>query len=436
MPPRDERELAARLALVLDGEPAAEPEVASLAAVLERATEPARFAVPDAEVERALAGARPRLLRGRERPNRPRRIVVAVAGVAVVAAGVLAVTLSNLPGVDIEGKALAALDGGGILRVDERIVPARRGTFPPSERMTWIDQRGGRLYSIHFVGGNTAEITLVEPGRIYRYEPQRNLVVTGRDCRALEGGCPIDPVAFYRRALLAPGGVRYEKTHVRGRPAYRLTLPIQKLPGAVSVEQRALVDAKTFRPLRIVWLERRGTAPLRPVSIIRFTSVVHIPRDSTELQGIFVLRLPQGTHIVQRRAPGRSLRLVGTRALSLSEARRVQAPLHWLGRSFDGRRLQGIERIRWNAGIAYRLRYRGLTVWNYRSVIPPDLVAGRIGAEPKVVPFLHGVARFYGSRSGRLVLELDTRGRSVAVVAPDLYKEQLLRVLKALKPLQ
>ena len=109
--------------------------------------------------------------------------------------------------------------------------------------------------------------------------------------------------------------------------------------------------------------------------------------------------------------------------------------MRWLGRSFDGRRLLAIEQIRWNSGSVYRLRYRGLTVWNYSAVIPPDLLAGRLEAEPKVVPFLHGVARFYGSRSGRLVLELQVGRRSVAVVAPDLYKSQLLRVLRALKPL-
>jgi len=43
---RDERELAARLARVLDGQEPPEDELATLVTVLERVTEPARFDVP------------------------------------------------------------------------------------------------------------------------------------------------------------------------------------------------------------------------------------------------------------------------------------------------------------------------------------------------------------------------------------------------------
>lgn len=429
----DARDLAARLARVLDGEPAAEPEVASLAAVLERAVEPARFEVADEEVERALASARPRL----GRSTRPARIALAFGAAAVAAAAVLAVTLVNLSGVDIESKALAALDKGrAILHLEERIAPARRGAFRPSERMTWIDPRTRRLYSIQLVRSRPVEFTLAEPGRVMRYEPQRNLVVTGPDCRALENACPVDPVLFYRRALVKPGSVRAKQTKVGGRKAYLLTLPVQTLPGAVSVEQQVLVDAKTYLPRRIVWLERRGNGAFRPASVIRITSIERVPRDSSELAGVFQLALPEGVRVIQRVAPGKPLQVTRMRQLTLAAAARVRPPLRWLGRSFDGRLLRSIDEVRWNVGKAYRLRYHGLTVWNYTGVVPSELVAGRAGAPVKSIPFLHGVARFYGSRTGKLVLELDVGRRSVAVVAPDLYKEQLLRVLRALKPLR
>jgi hypothetical protein len=429
----DDRDLAARLARALDGEPAAEPEVASLAAVLERAVEPARFEIAEEEVERALAAARPRL----HRSTRPPRIALAFGAAALAAAAVLAVTLVNLSGVDIESKALAALDRGrAILRLDERIAPARRGTFRPSERMTWFDPSTKRLYSIQLVHSQPLEITLAEPGRVMRYEPQRNLVVTGPGCRALENACPVDPVLFYRRALASPGAARTKQTEVGGRKAYILTLPVQTLPGQVSVEQQVLIDAKTFLPRRIVWLERRGNGAFRPTSVIRITSVEHVSRQSPELAGVFQLALPDGVRVIQRVAPGKPLRLTGMRPLSPAAAARVRPPIRWLGRSFDGRPLRSIAEVSWNAGRAYRLRYRGLTVWNYTGVVPSELVAGRVGAAVKPIPFLHGVARFYSSRTGKLVLELDVGRRSVAVVAPDLYKEQLLRVLQALKPLR
>lgn len=434
MPRPDERELAARLARALDGDPSAEPDVAGLAVLLERATEPDRFELSEAEVETALAAARTRLESRGARRKRPPRIALAFAAAVAAAVVVLVVTFVQLPGVDVEGKALAALETGRILRLDERITPARRGTFPPSERLTWIDSREGRLYSIQLVRGEAAEITLVEPGRAVRYEPQRNLIVTGRDCRALEG-CPLDPILLYRRALHDPRA-RSREVELRGLKVYRITLPVQELPGAVSVRQEALVDAKTFLPLRITWLERRGTGPFRPASTIEITSVKRIRRDSPELQGVFQVLPGEGTRVEQRLSSGHPLRLLGVRRLTSAEAARVNPPLRWLGSAFDGRKLQRLEEVRWNAGRAYRLRYRGLTVWNYTSVIPPDLVVGRLSAAVKTVPFLHGVARFYGSRSGHLVLELDVAGRSVAVVAPDLYKAQLLRVLRALKPLR
>jgi len=49
---REEQALAARLARALDGRERPEGDVATLVTVLEQATGPARFQVPDEEIER------------------------------------------------------------------------------------------------------------------------------------------------------------------------------------------------------------------------------------------------------------------------------------------------------------------------------------------------------------------------------------------------
>src|SRR5207244_12006434 len=126
-------------------------------------------------------------------------------------AGAVAVLVScrvRMPGADIEGKARAALGvGATILKVEERIVPAVPGTFRPSTRTAWLDPARGLERWKQVSGGRTIEETLVRPGHFSRYLPLQNLIVVASSCRAFASGCAdvVDPVAFYRRALLAHG---------------------------------------------------------------------------------------------------------------------------------------------------------------------------------------------------------------------------------------
>ena len=435
---RDERELAARLARVLDGEEAPGAELASLATVLELATEPARIEISEHEVEQALAGARPRL---QQRPLRPTRrpqlrLAAAVGAAAAAAFAVLVVTFTQLGGVDVEGKALAALGGPGtVLHVDERIVPAVPGTFPPSTRSVWLDPGNQRLAWSQLVKGVPMETTLVENGRVSRYLPAQDTVVVGSSCLAFASGCAevLDPIGFYREALRAPGAVRAKRERIGGRDVYRLTLPVQSLPDAVRIEQRATIDARTYLPREIDWLEQRPGGVRHPVSKILITKIERVP--AAEAGENFVLPLPVGVRVIQRTAPKTPLRLLGQRRLSLAEARAVTPKLLWLGEFYKGRALLEIDRVHWSAGVAFRLRYEDVTVWNYTRVIPPELVAGRLAAPSKTLPAKHGVARFYEARGGRIVTELETGGRSVAVVGPSLLKEDFIRFIDALKPL-
>ena len=433
---REDRKLAARLARALDGLETGDDEAGRLAAVLERAAEPARFDVADPQVEQALAQIRPRV-RAEAPARRVPRIGLAFAVAAVAAAAVLVVTLVQLPGVDVQSKALAALGRPGtILSVEERVEPGTPGAFPPSTRVAWIDSKGGRVLWTQPAHGIPVEMMLLDHGRVSRYLYQRDLLVVGSSCRAFASGCAdvVDPIAFYRNALLGRGAVESKEEELRGKPVYRLTLPVQTLPDAVRIEQRVTISAKTFLPRLIEWREQRPGEPERTAARIIVRSIQHLtPQEAGE---VFVLPLSSETRVLERIAPGKTLRKVGERRLSLAQARRLAPRLLWLGRRFAGRRLTRIEEVRWNAGTAYRIRYRGVTVWNYTNVVPPELVPGRVGAPSKTVPGRNGVAHFYPSRQGELVAELERGARSAAVIAPGLYKEDVFHLIEALRPLR
>ena len=433
---RDEQELAARLARVLDGEETPGDELASLATVLERATEPARFEISEQEVEQALATVRPRLELRKHRRRRQPRLVLAFGTAAAAALAVLVVTFTQIGGLDVEAKALAALGGPGtVLHVDERIVPAVPGTFPVSTRTVWLDPGRHREAWGQVVRGIPIETTLVENGRVSRYLPEQNTVIVASSCLAFASGCAevLDPVGFYREALRAPGIVKSKRERIGGRDVYRLTLPVQSLPDAVPIEQRATIDAKTYLPVEIDWLEQRPGEGLRVVTRILVTRVERLSEEAAA--EAFILPLSAGARIIQRAAPKAKLRLLGQRRLSLAEARGVVPKLLWLGDFYRGRTLLGVDQVRWNAGVAFRFRYDDITVWNYTSVIPPDLVAGRLAAPSKTLPAPLGVARFYSSRTGNVVAELERGGRSVAVVAPMLFKEDYFALIRGLRPL-
>lgn len=430
---RDERELAARLARVLDGQERGQDEVAALVTLLERATEPARFEVAEDIVERELARVRP-CARGEVRaPRGAPRLALAFGAIAAAAVALLVFTFVRLPGVDVEGRALAALGGDGtVLKIEERIDAAVPGTFRASTRTVWLDPSRGLARWSQIAQNLRVEETLVEPGRIVRYLPEQNLVVVGSSCRAFASGCAdaVDPVAFYRRALEGAGTVRSK----RERSVYRLTLPLQELPDAVRVEQRVTIDATTFLPTSIEWREQRPGGQIHTVSRVVIESIERIPRGGL-VQDVFQLQVPPNVRVEQRTASREPIKTPVVTRLSLAAARRIRPPLLWFGREHPYRPLRSIEKLQYAEGAAYRLRYGGVTVWNYAGVVPPELLSSRFGGPGKTIPVGDDVVHFY-SAGARLVAELDRAGRSVAVVAPEYVKEDLIAALQLLRPLR
>ena len=427
---RDERVLAARLARVLDGDERGDDELRALVTVLERATEPARFELPAEDVEHELARARPRLQARPRRRHEP-RLALAFGAAAVAAVALVVFTFVRLPGVDVEGKALAALAGGSILKIEERIEPVVPGTFPASTRTVWLDRKRGLEKWTQVLSNLRVEETLVEPHRISRFLTAQNVIIVGTSCRAFASGCAdvIDPVSFYRRALAGDAHVKAK----RSGDVYELTVPVQTLPDAVRIEQHVTIDADTFLPKTIVWTEQKPGRRARAFSRIVITSVQRLPRR--EAVGVFSLSQFGPAKVVQRTTSREPLRKLGETRLSLAQARRLDPPLLWLGPSYLGQRLRGIDALRWNAGVAYRLRYGPATVWNYSTVVPPELAPNRFGAGLKPLPVGRNVARFYSSASGKSVAEIDTRTRSAAVVAPLYGKEDVYGAVQRLRAL-
>jgi hypothetical protein len=424
---RDEQALAARLARALDGREQPEGDVATLVTVLERATEPARFQVGDEEVERALARVRPRLERPRRAPRPSSRLALAFGAVTAAAIAVVVFTFVRLPGTDVEAKALSALGGpGSILEIRETIAPAVPGTFPSSTRTVWLDSSRGVAHWVQLVGGRRVEEVLVRHGGMRRFLPGQHLLIVGSSCRAFASGCAelVDPVAFYRRAL-ADGGTVETK---RDGDVYHLTLPLQTLPDAVRIEQRVTIDAKTFLPTLIEWRENG-----RPVSRIGIESIERIPRDQVFER--LDLPIPPGTRVEQRTASGQPLRKLGETHLTLARARSLDPPLLWLGPEYAFRKLKSIDRVDWNAGSAYRIRYGQITLWNFSKVVPPSVLAARVSAPSKPIPIDGNVAHFYYTPSGRVVVEIDRGDYSVALVAPSYTKTNILDALQRLEPL-
>jgi hypothetical protein len=433
MPPRDEVALAARLDRVLAGREPRLGEAGALAAVLERAVAPARFEVEPAEVERALEAA----LRRRVSTSQARfsRLAVGLAAVAAAAAAVaLVVVLTRSSSLRLEGRALAALGGPRtVLHVVERIEPARPGAFPPSVRSGWIDSTGARVRWTQYVRGRRVAVTLLEHGRVSTYVPADAVVVVATSCRAFASGCAalVDPVELYRRALQRSGSSA-TRTDYEGRPAFVLTLRVQDLPDAVRISQRVTIDGETYLPRRIEWIEQRPGRAAHAYSVIR---VVRVRRIRSAVPGAFELAAP-GARVVQRVAPGRNLRKLGERKLTLPQARRLRPPLLWLGPDYFGQPLTGIRQIRWNAGTAYRIRYGVLTLWNYGALIPPEIAANRYTYAKDLPLRGGGLVRFYQARDGRLVAERERADRSVAIIGAEFGKESFYDALGRVFPLR
>jgi hypothetical protein len=434
---REERALAAQLDRVLDGRERADGELAALASLLERAAAPSRFEVGAAEVEGALAAALARLRPRLRRPTRVRPVVggLALAG-AVAAVLVVVLTRGSAVPLHVEEPALAALGGpSSVLRVIERVEPTRPGAFPVNVRVGWIDARGKRIRWDEYVRGRKVVETLLEGSRVSRYLIPENVVFVGTSCRAFASGCAelVDPIELYRRALQR-STARTSRTTFDGRAAFVLRLPVQSLPDAVRIEQRVTIDRTTYLPLLIEWVEERSGSKPRAFSRILIKRVREVPAAAVGFA--FELNAPTA-RVIQRVTPGSGLRKLSERRLSLAQAQALIPPLQWLGPDYIGQPGSAIDELRWNAGTAYRIRYGNLlTVWNYGRLVPPEIAASRY-VPAKVVPLIDGrIARFYQAQDGRVVLELEGPGRSIALIGPQFGKESLFDALQRLQPLQ
>ena len=415
----DEREAARRLAAVLDGAEAADADLAATVRVLRDAAAVARFDLSETEVERALERARP----ARAAPPPGPRL--RVAGVLVAAAAVLAAAIllilpftSGPVDVDVQARALAALGSRGqVLGVSEVVRPGPRAGFPVSTRTGWLDPARDRQRWTQTVGGTVVAQTLVDHGRVTRYDPAAGTAVVATSCAALASGCAesVDPIAFYREALAAAGPLRTHARTEHGRRVYRITLPVERLADATRIVQVATLDATSFLPRRIEWrqLDARGRA--RTFATIAVGSILRV--DADELSpGVLDLKLPPGTPITQLTAPGQPVRVLGVRRVTLAQARALEPRPWWLGPRFRGNRASDVAVVRYTGGTAVRIRYGRTTVWTYSRVVPPLLLGRRVPL--KTIPVNGGVARFYAARSGGLIGERSIRGGTVAVTTP------------------
>ena len=412
----DDRALARMLADALDGEEPPTDELRAIVQVLEAAAAEARLDVPAQETEQALRAARPA-------PRARRRIwpaaAIAVAVVAAAAALLLAGPFGSGPAADVQAQALAALGGrGSVLEVVERIAPGPEGGFAPSTRTGWIDPTRGRAAWVQRAAdGVVLDRTVVERGRITRYDPATHTALVAPSCVALATGCAtaVDPIAVYRRALTRLAATETQPVTYRGRPAYRFTLPMQRLPDATRVAQVVTVDAHTLLPERIEWRVRRPGGRPRAAAVIDIRKALVTPRELAP-QDAFGVVLPPGTAVTELQSPGRPVRLTGVRRLTLAQARALRPAVDWLGPRFAGHRLGAIELLRYGPGTAVRLRYGPLLIWNYGRVIPPPLL-GTAGVPVKQFPAGSRTARLYQTAAAGIALEVDRPGGTVAVTA-------------------
>jgi hypothetical protein len=424
-----DRRTACELARILDGESPGDGEALALARTLNRAADAARMPLSEAEIERALATIQPRLSTPDRRPRArgPRLAAgLALALAAVVAAILLASRLSNGPVVDVQARAISAIGRHAVLAVTEE-VSAGSAAVTPSRRTGWFAPDGDARWT-QTAGGRTVAETLVLHGRVTRYTPGSRSAVIAISCRALASACAdaVDPVADYRRALLASPPGELSVSH-QGAD-YLLTLPVQDVARARRVTQVVTLDSATFLPVRIVWQDDGRT-----VAAIRVEQISAVARGSVPA-GTFTLDLPPSTRVREVSSVG-PVRLLSARPISLDRARSLPPRALWLGPRFAGRALSHIELLRYTGGRAVRISYGRTSVWTYTRVVPPALLGDRL--IPLKSAVLGGrLIRFYRSRRGLLVAEVDTAGATAAVVAPELAGTAIFEVAGRLRALR
>jgi RNA polymerase sigma-70 factor (ECF subfamily) len=411
-----EREAARRLAEVLDGAEPGDADVATVARVpaMRRG---ARFDV--ALRDRGGARARPAAPAAaevaaphrRRRPGRRGRLAVAL---------VRALPFTSGPAdVEVQARALAALGGGGqVLSVAEEIRPGPGESFPTSVRTGWIDVNGDRQRWTQSVDGTIVAETLVDHGRVTRYDRVAGTAVIATSGAALASGCAdsVDPIAFYRRALQAAGPLRTAARTIDGHRVFRVVLPVQRLADAVRIVQVATIDAQTYLPRRIDWREISAGGHAQTFAEIVIRDVTR-EEGANLTPGLLDLELPPGTQTTQLAPPGVPVRLLGQERLTLAQARALDPRPWWLGAG-RGPLADQHRAPPFTGGTAVRIRYGPTTLWAYGRVIPPPLLGAQVPG--KTLPLSGGaVGRFYSTPGGVLIGERSIPSGTVAVEAPE-----------------
>ena len=383
---------------------AAPDEAKQLAALLERAAEPARIDVPPAEIERALAQVSPRRRHSLLRPG-------LAAGAAAAAA--IAVLLLLLPSrqESVQARAAAALGGKNTVLHLQEIVTS---TVGGETRDVWFDAARGRArWTERAPDDAIIAETLVEPNRFDRVIRAGNVHLTGRSCSSIAAGCSqlLDPVSRYRDVLRSEHAKAVRSTFA-GRSVYRLVLPLQ-----ARLSQIAYVDAETFLPRRLEWLERGSV-----VSTIDIADVRALPRSEAPAQAF---ARPKGGRLVVIAPAGR---FESARRLSLAEARQLKP--FWLG----PRGLQSIFERRYANGSVVVARYASdREVWTYDRIVPPALLVQRL-SETKSLEINGRPATFVEIRGRPAVVQ--DGSPSVAVVDRFGTKEEVFGVFRRVERLR
>lgn len=389
-------------------------EAVRLAALLERAAEPARVDVPRAEVEHALERVRPASRRWAA-ARVPRLAVGAAAAFAAVLALAL---LGPRQQQDVEARALSALGGpDSVLHLKLDIFSRITGATGTTHRDVWYDAARGRArWTNRDDFGRVFSDTLVEPGRFERVLRATDTRIVGTSCRAFAAGCAelIDPVTRYRDALERTD-TRFVPVSFEGRRAYRLLLPLQG-----RIDQVVFVDAQTLLPRSIRWRERQPDGDVSVAATIDLTDAQLVDRDDAKR----ALELPPGGRVVRVEPAGAKR---GERPLTREQAR-ARAP-YWLGPSG----LSGFRELRYARGDVTVARYGPTEVWTFGRAVPPELLASRF-AETKTLDVNGRPATFF-SDGLRLFVVLEGRP-SVAVIVPQATKEDVIALAGRLERLR
>ena len=284
------------------------------------------------------------------------------------------------------------------------------------------------------MAGNTLDITLAEPGRVIVYRPGPRTAAVAGSCEPIPGACATlaDPLETYRDALRNGRAQDVRPVIYRGLPGYRFTLPVRApAQTGTHVDLDVVVDAETYLPRRIaVWETPAGGQP----QLVGVTEVEQLDQRSPLDPEVFTLAFSPDTRFTQLDRGGRPVKILSRRRVTPGQAGTAFPGARWLGRSFQGLPLDAVMLVHTSGGDVLRLRYVDITVWNFRSVVPPSLVAERL-LPAKIFPLGSGPPARFSVAGGRLVAERDFADGSVAVVAPRDSKVDMLRVLESAWPL-